>query len=180
MSIVIEESGVQFKHFSIEDCFHIEKSQLYQDLKHGVKMVEFILRRKDSHQPTLWIIEAKSSSPNPKKVEKFGDFIGDITEKMNNAFSLLFALMLHRHPQYMEELPSSFDSEAIPSYAIRFVLVLPNHPKESLEPIKFALQQTLNATIKTWNLGPLAITVLNRELALRHSLILENSPTIHT
>jgi hypothetical protein len=172
MSIIIEESNMKFGPYSENDVFHIETCQLYRQIQQGVKIGEFVLHRlSKANQPALWIAEAKSSSPHPENDKKFATFIEEIAEKMNNTLSLLFALMLHRHPEHEEQLPASCTATDIPSCSVRFVLVIPQHPTASLDPIKLALNKALNTTINIWNFGPNAVVVLNKELAARHALI---------
>ncbi len=163
---------MRFGPYHEDDVFHIEQCELYKHIQTNLKMCEFVRHRttKENH-PSYWILEAKSSSPNPTNNEKFPQYITNIAEKMDNAFSLLFALMLKRHPGHRHLLPPSFTSEHIPSCSIRFVLVLPVDETHALEPIKRALSKTLNNTLKIWNLGANSVVVLNKELALRHALI---------
>lgn len=174
MSIIIEESGMRFGPYHEDDVFHIERCELYKRIQTNLKMCEFVLHRtNEDNQPSFWILEAKSSSPSPSDNEKFPDYITNITEKMDNALSLLFALMLKRHPGLSVQLPPSFAATHIPACSIRFVLVLPDHPKHALEPIKRALEKTLDKTLSIWNLGANSVVVLNKKLALRHALIMD-------
>ncbi len=174
MSIIIEESGMRFGPYHEDDVFHIERCELYKCIQTNLKMCEFVLHRTtEDNKPSYWILEAKSSSPNPSNNKKFSEYITNITEKMDNALLLLFALMLKRHPEHSSQLPPSFAAKHIPSCSIRFVLVLPDHPKRALEPIQLALNKALDNTLKIWNLGANSVVVLNNELAVRHALIME-------
>ncbi|USR91311.1 hypothetical protein NEA10_00785 [Phormidium yuhuli AB48] len=74
----IDESNMRFGPFPESDCFPIEQSQTYQGIRQGVKMAEFALIRypKSNLNPvSLWIVEAKSSSPRPNTQPNFADFI---------------------------------------------------------------------------------------------------------
>jgi hypothetical protein len=73
----IIESGMTFGLYPEGHCFHIEKSQTYQDIQEGVKIAELLLLH-PPNSPKVWIIEAKSSSPRPETQPGFDDFIEEI------------------------------------------------------------------------------------------------------
>ncbi len=71
--ILIEESGMWFGPFDVDDCFAIEQSPLDQRIRQGVKIAEMaVLRQAQAGGPTVWIIEAKSSSPRPAGTDDDG------------------------------------------------------------------------------------------------------------
>ena len=171
-TIAIDESGMTFGPYPSERCFHIEKSALYTDIRQGVKMAEFLLLRADSDRPaTLWVVEAKSSSPRPKNDPDFGQFIMEIREKWLNALSLILASLLGRHQQAGAELPGPFELLDLSQFDVRFVLVINGHPKDWLSPIQDALRQSLRPVVKTWRFAPTSVVVLNEELASKRQLI---------
>ena len=167
------ESGMTFGPFPEGQCFRIEKSTTYAGIQQGVKMAEFLLLRTDADSeepPTVWVVEAKSSAPRSGQ-PRFDDFIGEIREKLLNAFSLGLALRLGRHPQAETELPEPFRALDPSKIEVRFVLVINGHKDEWLDPVKDALLKELRATVKTWALGPTPIAVLNENLAKERKLI---------
>lgn len=172
MSIEIIESGLTFGPFESCECFHIEKSSLYSKIRDGVKMVEFVLYRKNNkNKPTLWLVEAKSSSPRSGEEVGFSEYIQEISDKMNNALSLMFATLLKRHTDGEGEVLNSLGSVDLATCEVRFVLVIDKHEKEWLPPIQDALKKSLKATIATWKLGPYSVVILNEELAAARKLI---------
>lgn len=136
-------------------------------------MAEFLLLRADNGRPaSLWVVEAKSSSPRPETAPDFSQFISEVREKWLNAFSLTLASCLGRHRQAAEKLPEPFATLDLSHIDIRFVLVVNGHKKSWLPPIKEKLWKALRSTIKTWHFDPQSVVVLNDELAEKHRLIL--------
>ena len=128
----ITESGMNFGPFAQDECFHVERSKVYEAIQDGVKMAEFLwLRTNNStsnNNPTIWIIEAKSSSPHPDNSPgKFEEFIDEIKQKLINALSLGLASVLARHPQAEQELPCAFKTINLSRVQVKFVLVLKDH-----------------------------------------------------
>ena len=171
-TITIDESGMTFGPYPSEHCFHIEKSALYTDIRQGVKMAEFLLLHADSDRPAmLWVVEAKSSSPQPKNEPDFSQFIMEVRGKWINALSLVLASRLGRHRQAGTDLPGSFKTFDLSRFDVRFVLVINGHREDWLPPIRDALQKSLRPLVRTWNFAPTSIAVLNDELAVKHHLI---------
>ena len=171
-TITIKESGMAFGPYPSARCFHIEKSPLYVDIRQGVKMAEFLLLRTEGDRPAmLWVVEAKSSSPQPKNEPDFSQFIMEVREKWVNALSLTLASRLGRHRQVEAKLPGPFKTLDLSQFDVRFVLVINGHRKDWLPPIKDALQKSLRPVVKIWNFSPTAVAVLNDELAVRYRLV---------
>jgi hypothetical protein len=169
----IIESGMTFGPYPNDQCFHIERSNIYTVIQHGVQMAEFLLLRfKEENPPVIWVVEAKSSTPRPQTQPSFDDFISAIREKMVNAFSLCWASCLKRHKNVMDSgLPVSFKHLDLSQTGVRFVLVIKGHPESWLPPIQEALSKTLRSTIKTWSFSPNAVAVINDDLAKQYGLI---------
>ncbi len=168
----IIESGMTFGPYPNDQCFHIERSNIYTVIQHGVQMAEFLLLRfKEEKSPVIWVVEAKSSTPRPETQPNFDDFISDTREKMVNAFSLCWASCLNRHKNADTELSDSFKSLDLSQTEVRFILVIKGHQESWLSPIKDALSKSLRSTVKTWSFSPNAVAVLNEELAKQHGLI---------
>lgn len=169
----IQESGMTFGPFNEGQCFHIEKSNIYANIRQGVKIAEFLLLKNNNRtHPVVWIIEAKSSTPRPETQPNFDDFMAEIQEKFVNALSLGWASCLKRHQQADTELPHQFKALDLSRTDVRFVLVINGHQELWLPPIQEAMKKALHAIIKTWAFSPTSVVVLNERLARQHGLIL--------
>jgi len=168
----IIESGMTFGPYPAGRCFYIEKSCCYARLKKGVQMAEFLLLMHQRQGPTMWVVEAKSSSPNPEAPVPFAKYIDEIRNKLTNGFLLAVAARLQRHPAAIAELPEPFKTLDLQAQGFRFVLVINGHPTEWLAPVQNALSLALKPVVKTWALPVTSVAVLNQELAEKHGLIL--------
>jgi hypothetical protein len=168
----IIESGMTFGPYPAGHCFYIEKSACYEKVQEGVQMAEFLLLKQQQQGPTVWVVEAKSSSPRPETQPNFAEFIDEIRTKLTNGFLLAVAARLQRHPAAENELPDAFKTLDLKAQGFRFVLVINGHKQEWLEPLQSALVQALKPVVKTWALPATSIAVLNHELAQQHGLIL--------
>lgn len=167
----ISESGMIFGPYPAGRCFYIEKSQCYAAVQEGVQMAEFLLLCQQERGPTVWVVEAKSSSPRPETQPNFSEFIDEIRAKLTNGFVLALAAQLQRHPAAEEELSDAFKAPDLKAQGFRFVLVINGHKQEWLDPLKNALEQALKPVVKTWALPATSVVVLNHELAAKHGLI---------
>jgi len=166
----IIESGMTFGPFEEGHCFYIEKSETYRNLQQGVKMAEFLLLRFKSGKPTtLWVVEAKSSTPRPMPQRDFEAFIEELRDKLINAFSLGLACCLKRHTS--TELPEPYRALDLSTSDFRFVLVVNHHKWEWLPPLQEALSKALHAAVKTWALSIPAVAVINDHMARDYGLI---------
>lgn len=168
----IIESGMTFGPYPAGQCFYIEKSACYDKVQEGVQMAEFLLLKQQQQGPTVWVVEAKSSSPRPETQPNFAEFIDEIRTKLTNGFLLAVAARLQRHPAAENELPDTFKTLDLKARGFRFVLVINGHKQEWLEPLQSALVQALKPVVKTWALPATSVAVLNHELAQKHGLIL--------
>ncbi len=172
----IIESGMTFGPFPEGHCFRIERSAVYQKVKDGVQMAEFLLLRlKDGHLPTVWVVEAKSSTPRAETQPNFAEFIDEIRRKLTNALSLGLAACLKRHAAADAELSEAFKTLDLSVASFRLVLVINGHKEEWLQPLQEAPSKALKPTVKTWALPPTAVAVINDRLARKHGLILANA-----
>ena len=112
MSVTIVESGMSFGPYPVDDCFQVEQSQIYARIKAGVQMAEFaVIRRRQAKPVAIFLIEAKSSAPNPgnpQSAKDFQNYIAEIRQKMHNGLQVLFSAWLARHPEAQTELPPGF------------------------------------------------------------------------
>lgn len=168
----ITESGMTFGPYPAGQCFYIEKSACYEKVQEGVQMAEFLLLKQQQQGPTVWVVEAKSSSPRPETQPNFAEFIDEIRSKLTNGFLLAVAARLQRHPAAENELPDAFKTLNLRAQGFRFVLVINGHKQEWLVPLQSALVQALKPVVKTWALPATSVVVLNHELAQKYGLIL--------
>jgi len=164
----IIESGMKFGPYPEGHCFYIEKSETYEHIRNSVKIAEFLLIY-PPNAPKVWIVEAKSSSPRPE-TERFDCYIEEIREKLTNALNLCVAICLKRHCQW-RELPIHFQTLDLEKIDFRLILVINGHKDEWLPPLQDTLKKKLNSTVKTWNLSPISVAVLNEKLAKEKGLI---------
>lgn len=171
----INESGMTFGPYPADQCFYIEKSKCYVAVQEGVQMAEFLLLKQQQQGPTVWVVEAKSSSPRPQTQPNFATFIDEIRAKLTHGFLLAVAARLQRHPAAVDELPDAFKTLDLSEQGFRFVLVINGHREEWLAPLQSALAQALKPVVKTWALPATSVAVLNQALAQRHGLILPST-----
>ena len=171
-NIDFTESGMKFGPYHSSLFFHIEESETYKRVKEGVQIAEFLLLRLPSGKtPSIWIVEAKSSSPRPETQPKFEEFITEIHDKLCNTLSLGLAAVLRRHPATYSELPESYRNLDLSTVDFRLVLVINGHQNEWLPPLQEALEKSLLPTVKTWAMSVPAVIVINEVLAEKYGLV---------
>jgi hypothetical protein len=169
---LIIESGMTFGPYDDGYCFYIEKSNTYKTIQEGVQVAEFLLIRTKNGQPSsIWVIEAKSSSPRPENSLDFDEFIDQIKEKLTNGLTLGVAMCLLRHKHAKAELPEPFQNLDLSQIGFRLILVINGHKESWLEPLQNALNKALLPTVKTWALLPTAVVVINDSMARQKGLI---------
>ena len=177
----IVESGLTFGPFPEGHCFYIEKSDIYEQInkqvqrvnqknKEGVKIAEFLLLRNDTDSHTIWIIEAKSSAPQPKSKDDFDKYIKDICDKFVN--SLILTSSLKRNPDVNDKLSDNFKQIDIASAQFVLTLVINGFKTDWIPPLQHALKNALRSTVIKWSLSSKNILVLNEEGARKEKLIL--------
>lgn len=170
--VQFDESGMTFGPYLDGSCFRIERSDTYTAVQDGVKMAEFLwLKSGENRASSVWIVEAKQSSPHPKKQDCFKEYIDEIRDKLANALALGIAAILKRHKAAANELPTLFQTLDLSTAEFHLVLIVNGHPLNWLPPLQEALQSKLRATSQSWGLGPKSVSVLNHENAKRHGFI---------
>lgn len=159
--VTFEESKMVFS-FPEDDVYRIEKSSLLAEVE--LKATECVVRRGE----VLMFVEAKSSTPQPRTVEKFDDFIDDITTKFTHSLVFYNAVML-RHED--EELPKNVKVADLSNISYSFVLVIHGHKIEWLPPLMDALKSRMRYTLKLWNISDVAVKVMNDQMALANHII---------
>lgn len=176
--ITIDESGMTFGPFADTHCFQIENSLVHNSAQPGVQIAEFLLTHdgQGNLPPQVWVIEAKSSTPNPGSplpgaAETFSDFIAEIRDKLLNALTLGVTACMGRHANAGQVLPQAFTGLPLDITVFRLVLVINGHRAEWLPPLQDALAQALRITSRTWDLGAGSVVVMNDTLARQRGLI---------
>lgn len=179
MSVIIEESGMQFGEYDENQVFRIEKCKQYSESlsKNGIKACEFILQRKNN----LYFFEAKSSCPrcnaienNPQKTREerkkaYDEFIEEIVLKMRHSISLYSSILLKRFPQ--DDVPIAITNPNLKGKCIKLVLVINTHGKWTPEPeLADDLKLHLNDVMKIWRISHLL--VINDQTAREKKFIL--------
>ncbi|MFW9606231.1 MAG: hypothetical protein ACMV0I_06745 [Pseudomonas sp.] len=171
MSIIIYESGMYFGPYPDEDCFELEKSAIYQQIKQGVMMAEFALvRRSKDKPPIVWLVEAKSSSPKPATQPNFNEFIEEIRQKLTNALHMVLAARLERYSESINDLPAGFRALSLQE-EFKLVLVVNKHREDWLPPLQDELNSVFAVLCKTFGLKPSSVAVINDEKARSLRLI---------
>ncbi len=155
--IYIEESGMRFGPFDEQEVYHIEKSQIYQELQHKLQMAEFLLMRNNK---TVWIVEAKSSSPNPENQAskiQFDEYIENISEKLVNALTLTVSILLNRQGNAINDIPKCFSEGIFTNCSIKMIVVVNGHRNEWMNEIQDAISQQLYTQSKVWRFDIAAI-----------------------
>ncbi|WP_394754838.1 hypothetical protein [Crenothrix sp.] len=169
----IIESGMSFGPFSDGHCFYIEKSQTLKDInKHeGIRIAEFLLLNTENNRTVVSIVEAKTSSPQPKSHENYASYINEIKEKLTNSLALFVSFNLQRYPAGHAELPDNFKQLQIANIHFELILVVKNSKSEWLIPLSDDLKKALKPTVKIWNLSPTSVKVFNEEEAKVKKLV---------
>ncbi|MBF0371463.1 MAG: hypothetical protein HQL52_18640 [Magnetococcales bacterium] len=166
----IIESGMTFIGFPEEACFRIETSTAYTRRQQNRPIPEFLLLR-DSQ---IWIIEAKSSSPNPNNPasrESLTSFADDIGQKMHNAILMFLGLHLGWHGPFGKEMPTTFHNLDLKKTQFKLILIIKGHKKEWLPPINDACRTALSKIMGILGPPPYTVAVINDQMAKKHNLI---------
>ncbi len=171
----ITESEMNFGRYKEENLFEIENSQIRKSLGEGVKTVEFILLKNDTH---IIFLEAKKNCPNehnmndsPNKRLKFENFYNDVTQKFTDSLQVYLAAILNRYGNLSEIGHNLCTPENYSEKEIFFVLVIKCAEISWLSGVKAILEKRLLSLRKIWKIK---ILVLNHELAQKKGLALKN------
>lgn len=166
-----------FGPFPVGHCYYIEKSQTLKEInKHvrkgeGIRIAEFLLLKNQNNRTIVSIIEAKTSSPQPKSGNNYDGYINEIKEKLANSLALFISFYLQCHPTGNLELPEHFKHLEIAGLHFEMILVVKNSKEDWLIPIHDDLKKALKPTLNLWNLSPTAVKVFNEELARAQQLV---------
>jgi hypothetical protein len=173
----IIESGMTFGPYPDGHCFYIEKSPTIKKINknaqkdEGLQIAEFLLLETKNNQATVFIVEAKTSSPHPTNPSDFDIYINEIKDKLANSLTLFVAIYLQRHATSQLDLSAQFRQFELAKVNFLLILVVKNSKAEWLPPLHETLQKALKLTVKIWNLAPTSVIVLNEEGARKRGLV---------
>jgi hypothetical protein len=106
-----------------------------------------------------------------KKI-KHDDYFDEVLFKFNDSLALLSAIYLNRHDKAKQELPENFKNLDLSTLQFVLVLVVKNHPTESLVDLTTKLNKKLKPLIQIWK--PTSVAVLNEALAKKRGYVVES------
>ena len=170
----IIESDMYFGDYLEENFFKIENSKLHLSFGEGIKVVEFLLYRKNDK---LLFVEAKKTCPNAankeesaEKSAKFEEYYEDIKDKFIDSLQMFLTTILKRGIED-EEIGAVLKTKTDYSKTgLCFVLVIRNADELWLAGPKAELEKRLQSIRKIWGIK---IVVLNYELAMEYGLVSE-------
>jgi hypothetical protein len=163
--VTFEESGMTFS-FDENDIFYIEKSERFNKIE-GAKPCECVVQ----HNGKVYLIEAKSSSPQPQNASTFLSFAEDIAQKFTDSYTYYSAV--HQKRQQPDLVPQSLQSIPLARQNYEFCLIINGHKKEWLPPVLDQLKMTMKKTLKLWGFDDACVKVLNEQGAMSKGLIVK-------
>lgn len=161
----ILESGMVFGDYKPEQVFKIEDSKLHHKTGAGVRSVEFILLKKTDK---VFFVEAKSSSPKADSgMERYQEFLTEITEKFIHSFDMLNAYFLGRYDDG-GQMGSDIKSITCANSSFIFVLVIRGHKDTWLLPLQEELNRKLRYHASIWKSR---VIVMNDTIAREYNLV---------
>ena len=165
------ESNMRFS-YADRESFRIEQSDIVAD-HDSLKACEVFALINGK----LTMIEAKSSSPQPKNKEKFDEYIAAIGQKFLDTLLMFNAIMLERHDKdYKSELPPVILSQDIGSVRYALYLIVHGNETEWMIPIQEALKNHLRHILSAWNIPDVNVYALNHNDAQTKGLIQQYLP----
>lgn len=116
-----KESKMTFD-FADDSFYHIEKSPLHSQVE-GYATCECIVMLQDK----VILLEAKSSTPNPRNEKDFDNFVCDIVAKFRDTMWFYHAVML-RHDE--ENMGAEIKSVNLKDANYQFLLIVHGHKEE--------------------------------------------------
>jgi hypothetical protein len=167
----IIEGDLTFGDFHEADCFHIEKTDIYDVLsRKGIKSVEFILFR--SKENELLFVEGKKSLPSKDSIIRFSEEISNISQKFMDSLQLACGIWFGGHNKEVE-VPKNVRDFFKYGVQIVFILVIKNREKDLLT-IAEKIKKHLLKERRLWKFEVLA---MNEKKACEKKLvIMEGNP----
>ena len=163
--VTFEESGMTFS-YEEDDIFYIEKSERFNRID-GAKPCECIAL----HDGRVYLIEAKSSSPQPQNAELFKTFVGEIAQKFTDSYTYYSAA--HQRRQQTEVVAQNLQSIPLARQNYEFCLIINGHQREWLPPVLDQLKITMKKALKLWGIDDACVKVVNEQGALSKGLIVK-------
>lgn len=163
--VTFEESGMTFS-FDENAIFYIERSQRFNRIV-GAKPCECVVQ----HNGKVYLIEAKSSSPQPQNADSFLTFAEDIAQKFTDSYTYYCAA--HQKRQQPDFVPQSLQSMPLARQDYEFYLIINGHKKEWLPSVLDQLKMTMKKALKLWGFDDACVKVLNEQGALSKGLIVK-------
>lgn len=165
-SITITESGMDFccKH---DNFFHIEKNSVYAKLK-DVKIVEFLLLKKPLD---LWLVEAKSSAPNPQNKTDLDEYAEEIFNKMTCSLAFYLSLSLGRFDVGPQCMPLNFQQLDLAKVNFKFVLIVRRQKTEWIKDLQDKLSPMFTKVSRSYNIHLPSFVVINAKIAKDKGII---------
>ena len=163
--VTFEESGMTFS-FDENAIFYIERSQRFNRIE-GAKPCECVVQ----HNGKVYLIEAKSSSPQPQNADSFLTFAEDIAQKFTDSYTYYCAA--HQKRQQPDFVPQGLQSTPLARQDYEFYLIINGHKKEWLPSVLDQLKMTMKKALKLWGFDDACVKVLNEQGALSKGLIVK-------
>ena len=166
-----EESGMLFGGFEDENCFLIEKTELYQ--KHfrprKISSADFILLRPGQTQKEsrLLIIEAKKTLAT-KGTRRFQNTLSQIANQFMHSLYLALGIWFDGHKNKVKP-PNNFAHFFEKGQQVVLVLVI-KHRKHDLKFIEDTLKTKY--LLKEYKLWRFKVRVINERLAIKEGLVI--------
>ena len=160
MKCILEESGMRIPYHD-DACYRIEQSPNVAKLK-GVKIVEFV---QANSAVKVIMLEAKTSSPQPKNMVDYDEYLKEIREKFQNSISLLNAAILKRHPKIYDELPKPLKDVNYKDANYLLYFVIKESKDDWIINLSADLHRQLHPFLKSWNIPDCNFIVVNERMA---------------
>ena len=161
----IIENGLVFGDYDDANCFHIEKTDIYNRLSgKGVNSVEFILYRPEDRQ--LLFIEGKNTLASRTNRVSLNENISKIASKFMDSLQLTCGIWFGEYNRQVEVPKNGIN---FLQYGVRiiFVLVIKNR-KGDLQYIADMIRTQLKKEYRLWKFK---ILVMNEHNAKKMKLI---------
>ena len=167
----IYESYMKFS-FDDKDLFRIEKDDVILQTQ-GVKTCEFIVLISKN----VALIEAKSSTPNPKNNEAFENFMTDIKQKFSDSLRLSNEIRNKEHGEdAYDRLPEHLQSVVISPNQYVIYLIVHGHKLEWIPGLQDSFYEAMRDVVNQWNMKDSSVKALNEEMAKELNLIVGYVP----
>lgn len=161
---IFQESHMTFD-FPDDNLYHIESSPLHLQVD-GFATCECIVKL----QGKVTLIEAKSSTPNPKNAIDFDHFISGIMLKFRDTIAFYHAAML-RHED--EPVGNELRMTNLKETNYQLLLIIHGHREEWLPPVMDALKSKLRHVLKVWKISDTDVKVINEQIAKDKNIIVD-------